>query len=303
VGRIEEAEPVGALTRVAAVAVAAAAVAVAVVLLVGRSVPAHGARPADALAVRTSFEPPAAQFGDRVVARVVVAADASAVDVSRIRITASVAPLTQLAAPTIVRTTQGRLAVVTYEVPAVCIDEGCIAAKGPRPLRLAAVRVDAPRAGGTAELAVRWPLLELRSRVDGAGLVSGRPQFRADSTYPPATYRIAPHTLAPLLDAIAAVLAVAGIAWGAWQASLLVRRRRAVDTRNELDRALALVREAEARPTPDRRRAVGLLARVLRTHDVPLAHDAGELAWSRPAPAPDELDALADRVVRTEAAP
>jgi hypothetical protein len=302
VGRVEKAEPVGALTRIAAAAVVAGAAVVAVVLLVGRSLPPHGARPADALTVRTSFEPPAAQFGDRVVARVVVV-DPSSVDVSRIRITASIAPLTQLAAPTITRTTEGRLAVVTYAVPAVCIDEGCIGARAPRRLRLEAARVDVPRAGGTAELAARWPLLELRSRVDAADLVSGRPQFRADSTYPPVTYRIAPHTLAPLLGAIAAVLAVAGIAWAAWQAALLVRRRRGAVTRNELERALALVREAETRPPPDRRRAVGLLARVLRTRDVPLAHDAGELAWSRRAPAPDELDALADRVVRTEPAP
>jgi hypothetical protein len=302
VGRVEKAEPVGALTRIAAAAVVAGAAVVAVVLLVGRSVPPHGARPADALTVRTSFEPPAAQFGDRVVARVVVV-DPSSADVSRIRITASIAPLTQLAAPTITRTRQGRLAVVTYAVPAVCIDEGCIGARGPRRLRLEAARVDVPRAGGTAELAARWPLLELRSRVDAADLVSGRPQFRADSTYPPVTYRIAPHTLAPLLGAIAAVLAVAGIAWAAWQAALLVRRRRGAVTRNELERALALVREAETRPPPDRRRAVGLLARVLGTRDVPLAHDAGELAWSRPAPAPDELDALAVRVGRTEPAP
>lgn len=292
----------GALTRIAAVSAvaAAAAVAVALVLLVGRSAPAQDARTADALIVRTSFDPPAAQFGDRIVARVVVTADPAVIDVGRIHITASIAPLTQLAAPTTVRATQGRLAVVTYEIPAVCIDDGCIAGKGPRQLRVEAVRVDAPRAGGTAELAARWPLLEIRSRVDAADLARGTPQLRAATAYPPVTYRIAPQTLAPLLDAFAALLAVAGIAWGAWQASILVRRRRAMDTRNELDRALALVREAESRPPEDRRRAVGLLARILRARNVPLARDAGELAWSRPTPAADDLDALADRVGRTE---
>ena len=101
-----------------------------------------------------------------------------------------------------------------------------------------------------------------------------------------------------LLDVAAAVLAAAGVALAAWQVASVVRRRPASDTRDELEHALALVREAEARPTEDRRRAVGLLSRLLRQRDERLAGDAGDLAWSRPKPAPEELAALAERVTR-----
>jgi hypothetical protein len=288
----------GALTRVVAASIAAAAIAVAAVLLVGRSVPAHAVQPSAPLVVRASFDPPVVQFGDRVVARVVVLADRAVVDAADLRITAGLAPLAQLATPHVTRSVRGRLAVVTYEVPAVCIDDGCLAGKGPRRLRLAPVRVDARR----AHVVARWPLLDVRPRVGAADLASGRPAFRVDTSYPVVTYRVSPGTLTLLLDVLAALLAAAGAAWATWQIVLRGRRRRALDTRSELERAIALVREAEDRSADDRRRAVGLLARVVRKHDTGLAHDAGELAWSRPRPEPAALDALAERAAREESA-
>jgi hypothetical protein len=65
-----------------------------------------------------------------------------------------------------------------------------------------------------------------------------------------------------------------------------------------LERALALAREAERRPTPDRRRALGLLARLLGSRDPNLAGAIDELAWSAPAPTPDALAKLVNRVER-----
>jgi hypothetical protein len=244
------------------------------------------------------------QFGDRVVARVVVLADRSLLDTRRLLISAGVAPLSQLAAPQVTHANRGRLAVETYAVPAVCIDERCLAGRRPRQLRPPAVHVTAPRAhGGTIAAAARWPMLEVRGRVDAADLASGRPSFRADRSFPAVTYRMSPHRLATWLDVIAALLAVAGVAWAAWQAAVLVRRRRSLDARSELERAVALVREAETRPADDRRRAVGLLARILRSGDAPLAPEAGDLAWSRPKPDPSELAALAARVEGEEPPP
>ena len=111
------------------------------------------------------------------------------------------------------------------------------------------------------------------------------------------SYRIAPGTLSLLLDIVAAVLAAAGIGYAAWQL-IVVQGTRTPDTRNDIELALALVRDAKSRTPADRRRAVGLLARVLGHRDEPLAHAAGELAWSEPTPAPDELAALADQVDR-----
>ena len=65
-----------------------------------------------------------------------------------------------------------------------------------------------------------------------------------------------------------------------------------------LDRALALAREAEQRPPPDRRRALGLLARLLGPRDPRLADAADDLAWSAPAPTSDALAELVTQVER-----
>ena len=65
-----------------------------------------------------------------------------------------------------------------------------------------------------------------------------------------------------------------------------------------LERALALAREAEQRPPPDRRRALGLLARLLGPRDPRLAGAADDLAWSAPAPTSDELAELVTEVER-----
>jgi hypothetical protein len=63
-----------------------------------------------------------------------------------------------------------------------------------------------------------------------------------------------------------------------------------------LARAVALAREAERRPTPDRRRALGLLALLLGSRERRLADAADELAWSAPAPTPDALAELVTEV-------
>ncbi len=94
------------------------------------------------------------------------------------------------------------------------------------------------------------------------------------------------------------MLVVAGVALATWQIVSRARRRRSVDSRTELERALALVREAQTRTPRDRRLAVGLLARLLRPRDASLAGDAGDLAWSEPPPATDAVAELADKVER-----
>jgi hypothetical protein len=63
-----------------------------------------------------------------------------------------------------------------------------------------------------------------------------------------------------------------------------------------LERALRLAREAERLPVPHRRRALGLLARLLgRDH---LSSAASDLAWSEHKPEPDELEALVSEIER-----
>jgi hypothetical protein len=291
---------VGALTRIAIAAVIGVVAAVAAVLLLGRAAPVHGVRPVRALTVHASFDPPTVQFGDRVVARVVVLADRSALDTSRLRVTQDVAPLTPLGATHVTRTTRGRLLVVSYDLPAVCFSDGCLARGGSKVLHLPAVRAEAPRrSSGVARAASAPRALTVDGRVTAADLAPSRPPFRADTSAPAVTWRIAPGTLALLLDVLAAALAAAGIGLATWQGARVVRRARTSGTqRSALERALALVHEAESRPPADRRRAVGLLARVLGRRNEPLARTAGDLAWSEPPPDPDDLAALADQVGR-----
>jgi hypothetical protein len=48
----------------------------------------------------------------------------------------------------------------------------------------------------------------------------------------------------------------------------------------------------------DRRRALGLVARVLGDRDEPLSNPASDLAWSKEQPSRDELADLVERVAR-----
>jgi hypothetical protein len=251
------------------------------------------------LTVGTRFDPSRALFGDRVVARVIVQADRDALETDRLRVVADVAPLTPLGPALVSSTARGRRLVVAYEVTAVCIVEECLGTRGARSVRLPRVRIDAPRRqGGLAQARAAWPVLRLGGRVKTADLARSRPPFRSDVSVPAASYRVAPTTLALMLDVAAALLASVGVGIAVWRPLTLARRKRALDKRSELARALAAVRAAESAPTEQRRRAVGLLARLLAKRDLRLAGDAADLAWSEPSPTPVELAGLADRVAR-----
>jgi hypothetical protein len=289
---------VGALTRFGLAVLVAAAGAVAAVLLLGRSESRPAFAPTAPLTVRARFSRATVDFGDRVVARVVVLLDRTAVSPGTLELTASVAPLTQLAATRTTRTTRGDLAIVTYEVPAVCIVDGCIAPSGDRPLRLPRVTATvASRSGGVARVAAPWPVLHVHGRVSAADLV-GRPRFRGDTSPAAPSYRVAPSTLAALLDGLAVLLVLGGGAIAASEARRLVRRRRRghAVAGGELERALRLAREAESRPSPDRRRALGLLARLLDRRDNRLAGRASGLAWAKPQPEPEKISGLVEEI-------
>jgi hypothetical protein len=274
-------------------------VCVLLALLLAAGVGSARAAASPELTVSTVFVPPTARFGDRVVARLVVQADRDALDTNRLRIIEDVTPLAPLGQAHVSRAERGRVLVITYEVSTVCIVEACLATHGARSVRLPPARVDAPRrSGGVAQAQAAWPVLRLGGRVQAADLARSWPVFRRDVSAPAATYRVAPATLALALDVAAALLAAAAVVATAWHFGALVRRKRALDTRTELERVLAALRAAESAPVEQRRRAVGLLARLLVTRDPRLAGDAADLAWSEPKPTSEELVELADRVVR-----
>jgi hypothetical protein len=286
---------VGALSRVALGTALAAAAAVGIVVLVAGRSPVQGVAPTAPLTVQASFDRTLVGFGDRLDTRVVVLFDRRTVDAFRVRVAEDLAPLQPLTPAHVTRTTRGQLVTLTYDVPAACLDEACLAPHGQRRLRLAPVRVDA----GAVSREATWPALSVRGRVSAADLIPNNPPLRADVAPPPVRYRIAPRTLANLLELAAVVLAAAGVALAGRQLWALQRARQGREPRlSDIERALALARDAETRPPADRRRALGLLARLLARRDDRLAGAARDLAWSEPAPTTDKLSELVAQVER-----
>jgi hypothetical protein len=285
--------------RHALVVFAAAASAAAIAIVAAVLVPQRGEREAARsrpVAVHASFSPSVVEFGDTVTARVVVTIDRRVVSPSSLRLVYGLAPLTQLARAVERRTTRGPLTVVTREIRAACLSADCIASSGRRAVTPAPVTVDAGRAHANAA----WTPLTIAGRVTAADLSASRAPFRADTTPPPADFRVRPATLAALLDVVAVGVAACGAGLAA--AAFIRRSPRDPEPTDELTRALRLARAARARPEPDRRAAAGYVARLLARRDEPLARTADDLAWSRPSPTPDALTDLVEGIERKERA-
>ena len=261
--------------------VAAALVAALLVVLLGHDRPGGGAAPPKPLLVRAQLTPSAVEFGDEVVARVVAVVDTREVDVRRLVVSDDLGPLTELGATTRTVTRRGSLATVVESTPVACLVQRCVSDAGEVRLTLPAVRVTAPGRAVDAH----FPALTIRGRA-----TSSDTSLRADASPPAVTYRISTSTLGLVLDIVAALLAAAGVALaGREVARVAGRRRHAPDP---LARALVLVREAEGRPPPDRRRALELLDRVLHGSRA----EVSELAWSKPEPTSDELARIVDEL-------
>jgi hypothetical protein len=275
--------------RIAGICGLAVAGAVAVLLALGHSASAPAVAPTAPVAVAASFDPPVAQFGDRILARVVVALDTRRVRPQTLRLTDDLAPLTQLGAARTSRLTQGSLELVTVVLPVSCLTAPCVARSGVAQVGLTLVHASVlARDGRIARASAGWPTLSVRGRVTASDLAARTPPFEADTTPPASTYRIAPGTLGTLLNLLAVLCALGAIVFAGWEAHLRIERRRRQPT--ALERALRLTREAERRPAPDRRRALALLGRALARDQRSGA--VRRLAWSEPVPEPHELEEL-----------
>ena len=289
------------MRRVAAAGVVVAAAAVTGVFLLGRNTSLPAAAPTATFAVHLSFEPPSVQFGDAVTAHVVVLLDRDSVRPATLKLSDDIAPLTQLGPAKTTRLTSGRLAVVSVELSGACLTLPCVAHSGETPVRLPRVTAAvATRGGEVLHARAVWPALHIHSRVTAADLAPARPAFRADTAPPAPSFRIAPPALALLLDVVAALLVAAGVALATYQLVLFQRRRRRAvgGDGGELELAIRLAREAESRPEPDRRRALGLLARLLDAREGRLAGAASDLAWSRRKPETDAVSELVGEIER-----
>jgi hypothetical protein len=286
-GRVAEAESLGSVRWIWLGTVAVAAVAATVVLLVAHGGSSGATSPASATGIEASLDHKAIDFGDPVTASVMVSAPRDAT----IRVQQDLSPLTQLGRTRITRVARGDSQTVTYAAKGSCLDERCLARSGAKrvALRPAIVTVNGEKTRKS------WPILSVQRRVSLADAARTQPPMRSDTSPPAVSYRVSPGRLATLLTVLAAVLAVAGALLAGLSAVALYRKRRKPARLTELERALALARNAEGRPSPDRRRALGLLARLLGPRDPLLADEADELAWSKPEPTPAAVaDLIAD---------
>jgi hypothetical protein len=260
-------------------------------VLAGVLAPAAVAAPLEA---RAGFADATVQFGDLIHTRVSVVVDGS-VRAGSVRIVDDPAPLTTVSLPRTSRV--GDVIEVTRD--AICLTSACVSDTGSTTPKLAPALVTAKLENGrTVQVVVHWPQLTVRGRVTGGDLSRSQPPFRASLLPPPPGYRTAPGTLAWLLDAVAVALGLAVALLVVVQARAGMRRRGRAGSVDELDRALRLAREAEHRPPPDRRRAAGLLARLLGDRDASLAEEASDLAWAEPQPRPEALESLVGDVER-----
>lgn len=285
-------------SRIAAAALAGAGLALALwSLLPNRT--QDGRPPARPVTIRTSFAPPAAGFADEVVARVVVVLDRRAVRLSTLRVQVDLAPLSLTGPRRETRVTRGRTTIVRIETPAACLSERCLAPSGTRSVAPAPVRAEVRRADGPlVSTDMPWTPLQIAGRVAPTVAAAATPTFLADTAPPSVTYSADPTRLALVFDLAGAALVGAGSALAAAATLSRGRRRRCEGMREPLEQAIALARAARSRPAPDRRSALGLLARLLARRDPALARTAADLAWSRPPPGPDALERVVDAVER-----
>lgn len=286
----------GTLIRAVVVLALVAAAAVGVVLL-AHDVPSARSGATAGTTVRTSFDPPAVQFGDPLTLHIAARFDNRVVLPESFRLTSSVVPLTQLGPVRTERTRRGHLTVVSISIPVVCIAPACAQGTGETRLRLPVVTGHVTGVDGRVRsVGATWPPLLVGSRVTAADLAHASPTLRADTAPAPPRFRIAPGRLALLLDVLAVALAALGVWVAARQITAILRRRLAPADADALATALRRVRQSESRSAPDRRRALGHLARLLDRRGLRQADETSELAWSRPAPTPEGTAELAARV-------
>jgi hypothetical protein len=271
---------VGSLKAIAAVAVLAAA----------------AVTPQRPVAARAGFDRTRMGFADRIRARIVIKLDRERVDPSKLVVSSRLFPFGPIAPSTTKRTTRGRVLVIDTTTTLACLQESCLTERGKdfRAFTFPPVQVRVrDRRGRELTARAPWPVVAVERRVSEDEARSRPPPFRAYVAAPAPTYRFTPSRLALWLEVAAALLAVAAAALAGVAANAVLRARRPRRKQlDELERALVLVREARTRPPADRRKAAGLLARLLGRRDVPLAGSAERIAWSRPAPTTEALSEL-----------
>lgn len=259
----------------------------------------------DLIAARAELLPQTHDFGDPVLARVDVLVDHAFVDPDSLRLEPTFAPYRISRRPEPERSEIGTTTRVRYEFVLSCLQRACLPKGASRqfefpPGQLSYVITEI---GERQTTSFEWIPIDVSSRLGTKGIEQA---LRADALdVPPVSYRVSPHLVAGLALALGGLLTLAALALIAPLLPLeaLSRRLRArrASRRSAVARALALVRDADARERQDElRRALERLSRELRGVRSPeLARDARRLAWSEDNPPSEGVGALSTEVERT----
>ena len=253
----------------------------------------------------SSLTPDVVLFGDTVRARVDLTVDRDRVDPDHVRVLASFAPWT-LVNTTREREDAGRTTHLRTTFTLRCLTLPCLPQRRRSQLDFDAARVVVAAAGGelgAQSIRVRWPTLEIHSRIDvddysGPGALASTP-WRADVlSLPAVSYRVTPWGLRGLALGGGILLLIAGAAL-----LYLALPKRGAEPEPEppppppppplsaLEQALILLEQrSSGNGENERRRALELVADVLTAHgDDAYARAARTLAWSGGTPEDDAV--------------
>jgi hypothetical protein len=235
-------------------------------------------------------EPASVGVGDAFTYVVEVRVDTETLDARTVRVIADTGSFATIG-PSRSSRSSGRIRLVQT---LACLDRACAPLDGAREIRLPAPRATASRASATAApVSVR-----VAPRVPASAVDAPRAEYRRETALPAPTSFAAAGWAGGLAALVALALVLTAVAL-----ILLELRPRPSGpeaTQNRLARALRLLRESAGRSEPDRRRAAGLLARVLVDRGAdPLADEATRVAWSEHRPGPPDAETLAAHVEGT----
>jgi hypothetical protein len=274
-----------------------------------------------AVLTRAAFVPNVHLFGDPVEARLQVAVDRRRIDPDTVEVEWDFSPYEVVGERRVERRDAGDVTVLAHVVTLRCLGLDCVpprlqsdageqeAGRGERhAFTFPAVRVDFRGGPELEPRSVRWPALEVVSRINAAAYAATfeEQQWTALGPAVPfahgldpvaASYRLDPRLLASAaLGGAALLLLVPAVTL----AGAVRRRRRTPSERWALlpprERARLLALWAVARDDPDeRRRALELAAAELGGDgEETLAAQARELAWAGEAPRADAVVGLAE---------
>lgn len=260
------------------------------------------------LKVYGSITPPVHLFGDSITARVAVVADRKFVAPRNLRVLVHFAPYRPVTAPTLVRSSNGRLLQITWTWTLRCLTIQCLPQSrfsqffhvfhfGP-----AHVEYLSPHGAVRYALNARFQRVEVFSQLSPsviAGLKAHTLHWQDQVTpIAQAQYRVSPDLAFWLALAFAAVLGAAGLAvagrW-AWQFRP-ARAAQAAGSSSSLERALTLFFWARAHDDETlQRKALERVADELPFDVHELSETARALAWSPETPETEEVEEISQR--------